>query len=204
MRKKLLLSLVLFASLHSFAQNVGIGTTTPDASAQLDISSTTKGILIPRMTSAQRTAIASPVRGLMVFDISTNSFWFFNGSIWMETLHSNIGWRLNGNSGTDTAVNFLGTTDNMPLLLKINNIRSGLITGDATYNTAIGFRSLQNLTSGLYNNAFGAFALSGNTTGSDNIAMGFPDGFINQGSYNHGRSILPCMEQPGRSIRAFF
>src|SRR5688500_10930224 len=45
------------------AQNVGIGTATSQASAQLDVSSTTKGILIPRMTTAQRTAIATPVLG---------------------------------------------------------------------------------------------------------------------------------------------
>ena len=53
------------------AQNVGIGTTAPHASAQLDITSTTKGLLIPRMTGAQRNAIISPAVGLLV--IQTNN-----------------------------------------------------------------------------------------------------------------------------------
>lgn len=53
------------ASLHA---QVGINTSTPNASAALDIESTSKGILIPRMTSAQRLAISSPAPGLMVYD----------------------------------------------------------------------------------------------------------------------------------------
>lgn len=62
--------------------NVGIGTTTPAASALLDMNSTTKGMLMPRMTSAQRTAIASPANGLMVYDITTSSIWYYNSSAW--------------------------------------------------------------------------------------------------------------------------
>ena len=50
----------------------------------LDIKSTDKGILVPRMTTAQRTAIALPPKGLLVFDMTTASFWFFNGTIWKE------------------------------------------------------------------------------------------------------------------------
>lgn len=50
------------------SSQVGIGTTTPDASSALDISSTTKGLLVPRMTTAQRIAIVAPADGLMVYD----------------------------------------------------------------------------------------------------------------------------------------
>lgn len=79
---------VLFSSLISisFAQNVGINATgaAPDNSAILDVSSTNKGILTPRMTTAQRTAIATPATGLLVFDTTTNTFWFYNGSAWVE------------------------------------------------------------------------------------------------------------------------
>lgn len=73
--------IVSVLSAHS-QNNIGIGTITPDASALLDLSSSSKGILIPRMTTAQRNAIASPSKGLMVFDNDTNSFWYFNGSNW--------------------------------------------------------------------------------------------------------------------------
>ena len=50
----------------TFAQ-VGIGTTTPDVSSALDITSTTKGFLVPRMTAAQRDAISAPAQGLIIF-----------------------------------------------------------------------------------------------------------------------------------------
>jgi len=67
----------------TYAQ-VGIGTTTPDGSAALDITSTTKGLLIPRMTNAQRLAIASPVAGLQLFvtDFDGGSFMFYDGTKW--------------------------------------------------------------------------------------------------------------------------
>lgn len=54
----------LTVGVASAQSGVGIGTTTPNASAALDVTSTTKGLLIPRMTTAQRTAIASPAAGL--------------------------------------------------------------------------------------------------------------------------------------------
>jgi len=55
------------------AQNIGIGTSTPNSSAQLDVSSTTKGMLIPRMTGAQRAAIPSPATGLLVIQTNTET-----------------------------------------------------------------------------------------------------------------------------------
>jgi hypothetical protein len=64
------------------SQSVGIGTLTPDNSAILDIKSTTKGLLAPRMSTVQRTAIATPVAGLLVYDTDTNSYWYYNGTIW--------------------------------------------------------------------------------------------------------------------------
>ncbi|SHL38764.1 hypothetical protein [Flavobacterium xanthum] len=60
---------------------VGIGTITPNASSVLDVSSTTQGMLTPRMTTAQRTAIASPADGLMVYDIDLKSFYHYNSAI---------------------------------------------------------------------------------------------------------------------------
>ncbi len=53
-------------------------------SAMLDVKSFDRGVLIPRMNSSQRTAIASPAKGLMVFDNTTNTFWFYNGTVWTE------------------------------------------------------------------------------------------------------------------------
>jgi hypothetical protein len=61
---------------------VGISTdnTNPDPSAMLDIKSSNKGMLIPRMLTSQRTAISSPATGLLVFDTNTGSFWFYDGA----------------------------------------------------------------------------------------------------------------------------
>ncbi len=64
---------------------VGIGTATPDTtSAILDISSTTKGILLPRLTTAQRQAIHNPAEGLLVYDKDINSVYVFNGVRWVN------------------------------------------------------------------------------------------------------------------------
>jgi hypothetical protein len=62
---------------------MGVGTITPDASAQVDIPSVTKGLLMPRMTAAQRIVIATPASGLMVFQTDgTSGFYFYTGSVW--------------------------------------------------------------------------------------------------------------------------
>lgn len=80
----LLTALILF-STNTFSQSVGIGATsfTPNASSILEIQSTNKGMLIPRMTEAQRLAIASPAAGLLVYQASSDSgFYFYNGTAW--------------------------------------------------------------------------------------------------------------------------
>lgn len=84
MRKSILSVLILFAVLPSFSQGLAVNSTsaTADASAMLDVSSTTKGILIPRMTTVERTAITSPATGLTVYDNSLNQFYFYNGTAW--------------------------------------------------------------------------------------------------------------------------
>ena len=77
--KHLLFAFLLVTTVSLQAQ-VGIGTATPAASAQLDVSSTTKGVLIPRMTGVQRTAIATPAEGLMVYQTdATAGFYIYQG-----------------------------------------------------------------------------------------------------------------------------
>jgi len=75
---------IVLLSASTFAQ-VGINNETPDASAALDITSTTAGILIPRMTQSQRDAVSSPATGLMVYQTDgTVGFYYYNGSSWAE------------------------------------------------------------------------------------------------------------------------
>lgn len=82
--RKLFLLIILCYCGSIKAQNVGIGTTSPHSSAVLDITSINKGVLVPRMFTTQRLGIVSPARGLLVFDNNTNSFWFYNGTVWTE------------------------------------------------------------------------------------------------------------------------
>lgn len=82
----ILLSGLLFINTAN-AQNVGIGTTSPNSKAALDISSTTQGLLPPRMDSTQRNAIIAPPAGLTIFNTSTKSLQCYNGTSWYSTIH---------------------------------------------------------------------------------------------------------------------
>ncbi len=109
------IKLILAASLLSVAAasaqtgGVGVGTTTPDASAALDVTSSTKGFLMPRMTTAQRTAIATPATGLQVYDTDTNSQWYFNGTVWVNAATAGQKWIDGATAGDIELVNPTGT-----------------------------------------------------------------------------------------------
>lgn len=75
--KTIVLAFFLLSSTCLMAQ-VGVGTTTPDASAQMDITSTNKGFLIPRMTLAQRNDISSPASGLLVYQTDDAVGFYYN------------------------------------------------------------------------------------------------------------------------------
>lgn len=72
------------------AQNVGIGTTSPDSSAMLDISSTSKGLLMPRLTTAQMTAIANPATGLAVYNTDSSTICIYMGSAWRKMVLGDV------------------------------------------------------------------------------------------------------------------
>ena len=85
--KRILTILAVFASLTALSQdNVGIGTTTPHPNALLDLESSDKGILIPRMSTAERIAIApdAAATGLLVYDTDDLSFWYWDGTQWVQ------------------------------------------------------------------------------------------------------------------------
>ncbi|WP_340065052.1 hypothetical protein [Ascidiimonas aurantiaca] len=102
--------LVLSFSYVPFIVNaqIGIGNTSPDPSSILDIQSTTQGLLTPRMTTAQRTAISSPAEGLMVFDTDLNAFYYFNGSVWT---------RMNADTTTRDNYKLIKSGDNLATVL---------------------------------------------------------------------------------------
>jgi len=154
--------MTLCLSINLNAQ-VAINTTgaVPVASSMLDITSTTSGLLIPRMTSAQRTAIAAPATGLLVYQTdATIGFYYFNGTIWVR-LYSGTGnaWDILGNSGTVPATNFIGTTDAQDFVFRTNNTeRMRILSGG---NVGIG------VTNPAYNiEVNGTFGFGDGTAGS--------------------------------------
>ncbi|MFZ4706608.1 MAG: tail fiber domain-containing protein [Bacteroidales bacterium] len=147
---------------------LGLGTVTPDNSAIADFSSLSKGFLPPRMTTLQRNAIASPATGLLVFDTDINSLFTRTSAGWVQ-LGTASTWSLTGNTGTNPAINFIGTTDDNDLVLKRNNLMAGYV---GTYNCSYGMNALNPLSTGSYNSAIGNNALYSNTTGYNNTANG--------------------------------
>ncbi len=114
--KNNLLILFLVLGITGFSQ-VAINTdaSAPDNSAMLDVKSTNRGMLVPRMTTAQRTAIAAPAAGLLVFDNTTQSFWFFSAGSWVElTDQGSLQWTPAGSNISYTAGN-VGIGDASPV-----------------------------------------------------------------------------------------
>ena len=195
------------------AQNVGIGTTTPDASAALDISSTGKGLLVPRLTLAQRTAIASPAAALLVYQTNgaQPGFWYNAGTAAAPTwtffnpTADNLGnhtatqaLNLQGNAliGTGASIGAavgLGVRADGGLNIGQNtngtNLYLGYQSGRAntvgTNNHFVGYQSGRANTSGSNNHFDGNASGHSNLTGNENQFTGYTSGHGNvDGSYN--------------------
>lgn len=143
-----------------YAQNVGIGTNNPSSEAKLDIQANNQGLLIPRMSSAQRLSIANEtasntttngmmvydmtLKKIMVFDSTANSF---NG-IWDAIEPSSNIWKTAGNSGTNANVHFIGNIDSTSLNISTNNqsrINIGASGNLGIRSSAIGTRGVYQL-----------------------------------------------------------
>ena len=141
--KSLPITLFLFFSSQTRSQqNVSINSTgaTAHPSAMLDISSTSKGLLIPRMTSTQLNGIGSPATGLLVYQTDTDSgFYYYTGSRWIQMAAADTStksaWLLGGNKNTNPATHFIGTADNKPLKFRVNNQAAGEI-GNSNFTIA--------------------------------------------------------------------
>lgn len=186
---------ILFLGVSVFAQknNIGIGTTKPDQSAVLDINSTDKGLLMPRMSLQQRNGIQNPAQGLVVYQTDfISGFYFYDGKEWKAmTNEANANsvaddpsnWSKTGNVGTNPATNFIGTTDNAALRFRVNNIKAGEINNTSA-NTYLGFQA--GLTgTGTDNVGLGLNSLYTNTTGSSNIGIGVQSLFLNTSGRNN-------------------
>ena len=131
MSRTLLVAFSILTALVAHAQGVGINNPTPDASALLDLTSTDRGLLVPRMSTIQRNAIPVPALSLIIFNTTTARFEFFDGTAWVPFVRD--GWSVTGNTGTNPSTHFVGTADGQPLAFRTNGIErmrvaSGAIT----------------------------------------------------------------------------
>jgi hypothetical protein len=131
----ILAGLLLLAAAPGFAQ-VKIGAAgAPDASATLEVTggaANNKGLLLPRLTTVQRDAISNPATGLLIYNTTTNEVQANTGTpaapVWATATAAS--WNTSGNAGSDPATNFIGTTDNQPLVLRTNNIEKLRVTAN--------------------------------------------------------------------------
>ncbi len=180
----MLMVISMFYNMKMSAQ-VAINTTgnPPDAKSMLDITSTTSGLLIPRMTQAQRIAIAPAAGsqyGLLVYQTDAPAgfpagYWFWNGASWVR-LYSGTGnaWDILGNSGTTAGTNFIGTTDAQDFVMKTG------VGGVERARILSGGNILFNRTTALY--ATDLFEAQGNATFPDAV-NGFTDQVTGSGIY---------------------
>jgi len=177
----------------------------PDISSILDVSSTKKGLLIPRVANNEMQNIISPANGLLVYNTDSACFAYRNATAWVFLKGNGTAsndWSTKGNAGTNATTNFIGSTDNVNVVFRRNNLRAGLIGGantsfgdqalnpasTGTTNTAIGYRALFVNTTGSRNTANGYTSLPENTTGSSNTAMGV--GSLNTNSTGSGNTAI--------------
>ena len=198
MIKRIILSSILFLAFNTLQSQVGIGTETPEASSVLDINSTSKGLLVPRMTQIQKNAIPNPATGLLLYQTDgTVGFYSYDGSNWLLLInnssqglyfgpglgngHNNLALGTSMGSGTgkrNTAIgsraleNYSGTSFD-------NNTAVGYYAlqkvTDGQQNTALGAETMFELTTGDHNTAIGAQTII-NSTGSGNTALGYRAG----------------------------
>ena len=152
--KRILILLIatMFTTLCRVEAQVAINTdaSLPDASAMLDVKSTVKGALFPRMSSIQRTSIASPADGLWVYDTDTKSYWFFK---------SGTGWQQLPNSSGSLTLPYTATVSSPSTLFALTNSGAGMaISGSSTNTTAV---------YGAASSSFGAGLLGDNLSGGE-------------------------------------
>ena len=180
-KRLLIVWLCSFCLQDSWAQiAVNNDGTAPNSTAALDVKFTNRGFLPPRLSTVQRNAIVSPATGLTLYNTDLKCLEFYTGSEngWYSPCKA--GWSISGNSGTTDGVNFIGTTDNVPFAIRVNNQQAGKID-HLTGNTFYGYQAGKSNLSGQHNTALGSKALFSNINGGANTALGSKSLYSNTG-----------------------
>jgi hypothetical protein len=190
MKKNLLMLSIALLGFNALNAQVKVGdnSTTVDVRSLLELESTNKALWLPRLTTTQRDAQTGWKAGMFIYNNTDSCVQMFNGTIWNCLAKGNgTAWQLLGNAGTNSAINFIGTTDDVDVVFKRNNVKAGLLNNNSTAfgvnalnsyttlgsnNTAIGNSSLKSLTSGYSNVALGHLALRDMVDGVRNTAVG--------------------------------
>lgn len=183
---------VLIFALYSFTlgAQVGIGTLTPNG--ELDVTSSDDGLLIPRVALSATTTVTviTPTTSELVYNTATAAdvtpgFYYLSSPtgpwVRLDTSSGAAGWLISGNADIIDGTNFLGTTNNIDVAFRRNNLNAGKI---GSSNTSYGVGALSGVTSGDTNTAVGVNALSANTTAIQNTAVGFEALNTNNGLAN--------------------
>jgi hypothetical protein len=217
-------SICVIFQIHNLHAQTGVGISniaiTPDPSSILEIRSTEKGFLIPRLTEIQRNAILSPATGLLIYQTTGESgFYYFNGLNWTPLLNENSGWKLNGNSISSswngTAGSFIGTTSLQPLIIGTMNasaqdIRFFSGNTERMRISGSGNIGIQTTTPGSALDIKGTLRLSGSTNGfvgftpaanagSTTYTLPSNDGTSGQVLQTNGSGVLSWITPPGAS-----
>lgn len=172
-----LIYFICFAVLTK-AQSISVNTdgSAADNSSILDVKSTTKGMLVPRMTTAQRTAIAAPATGLLVFDTDTKTFWFYSGLLWTN---------ISTASGGSFTLPFNGSVNNSTSAFNVLNTGNGAaIEGSGSAGAGVYGNSFNGAgVNALSTNGFGIIA---NSTNSSAVYGFGSNGFPSIKSVNNG------------------
>ena len=157
---------------------VGIGTETPNSSSLLELSSTSKGLLVPRMTETQKNAISSPAQGLLIFQTNgTVGFYSYDGTNWLHLIDgSSQGLYFGPGTGNGNNNLAVGTSMGSGTGIGSTAIGSRALENysgvNFDYNTAVGYLSLEKVTTGQQNTALGAYSMDDLTSGNMNTAIG--------------------------------
>lgn len=148
MIKRIIAFILPAFSLSAMAQNVGIGTKNPHSSAILDVSSTTRGVLIPRLAAISEVGITNPAKGLLIYQTNQQRFRYnagtpaapaFTNIYTFDDLQNGYGqwWSITG-TNTAPALRFYGTTNNAEFRLRVNNQRVATFGTTFTNNVLLG------------------------------------------------------------------
>jgi hypothetical protein len=127
--------LILITNFSAHGQSMGISSTsiTPDASSILELRTTSKGLLIPRMTTTQRDAIGSPATGLVIYNTSTNQVNFYNGVVWTAVASGSTG--VSSVTGTTNRIAIGGTSADPTIDISSGYVGQSSITTLGTITT---------------------------------------------------------------------